>query len=288
MMNIDEGQVIATGVKPTPLDELELYRIYKNVKYLSIKHQSYFRTYTELFEPLRGREIVFLEIGVLNGGSLFMWRDYFGKQARIIGVDLNPEAVRWRDEGFEIFIGSQADPLFWRDLLAQVGPIDIVLDDGGHTNRQQIITVANCLEGVKDGGMLIVEDVHTSYSAKFGNPSRYSFINFAKHVVDAVNSRCSRLTRPINDYWRHIASITFYESIVVFRVDRRLCGISESTNNNGTSFNAKDYRFSTGFRDYLFRKLSGKKWWNHVPIVKQMVDLLLWLAINQDTEEYFK
>lgn len=287
-MSVDEVRKITTGVKPASLDELDLYRIYKSTRYLSIKHQSYFHTYTELFEPLREREIVFLEIGVLNGGSLFMWRDYFGKQARIIGVDLNPEAVKWRDEGFEIFIGSQADPLFWRDLFAQVGPVDIILDDGGHTNRQQIITVANCLGTIKDGGMLIVEDVHTSYFSKFGNPSRYSFINFAKHIVDAVNSRCARLARPLNDYWRHVSSVTFYESIVVFRIDRRLCEVSNPTSNDGESFNAKDYRFRTGFRDYLFRKLSGNKWWNHVPIIKQLVDLLLWLAINRDTAKYFK
>lgn len=272
---------------PTPNDELELYRIYKNVRYLSIKHQSYFHTYTQLFESLRGKEIVFVEIGVLNGGSLFMWREYFGKQARIIGVDLNPEAVRWRDEGFEIFIGSQADPSFWQDFFSQVGPVDIVLDDGGHTNRQQIITVASCLDRINDGGMLIVEDTHTSYTAKFGNPSRYSFINFAKHIVDGVNSRCSRLARPANNFWQSVASINFYESIVVFHIDRRLCVISDSTSNHGESFNAKDYRFRTGFRDYIFRKLSGNKWWNHVPILKQFIDLFLWLVINKDTAKYF-
>ena len=36
-----------------------------------------------------------------------MWRDYFGKDARIIGIDLNPEAKKWEKHGFEIFIGNQ-------------------------------------------------------------------------------------------------------------------------------------------------------------------------------------
>lgn len=273
---------------PSALAGLELYRIYQGVKYLSIKHESYFRTYTTLFEKFRGKPITFLEIGVLNGGSLFMWRQYFGEQARIIGVEMNPEAVRWREAGFEIHIGSQADPAFWRSLFEQIGPVDIILDDGGHTNRQQIITVANCLEHVKDGGLLVVEDVHTSYTPKFGNPSRYSFVNFAKHVVDSVNSRCARLARPANDYWRHVASVSFYESIVVFSVDRRLCGISGSTSNEGESFNARDFRFSSGFRDYAFRKLSGGKWWNRLPVIKQLVDLLLWFLVNRDTAGYFK
>jgi hypothetical protein len=287
-MRTDESRTAKAEPGLPSTEELELYRIYKNVRYLSIKHQSYFHTYTGLFESLRGREIVFVEIGVLNGGSLFMWREYFGKQARIIGVDLNPEAVRWRDEGFEIHIGSQADPAFWKTFFAEVGTVDVILDDGGHTNRQQIVTVASCLSGINDGGMLIVEDVHTSYLAKFGNPSRYSFINFAKHIVDAVNSRCSRLTRPVNNYWKYVSSVAFHESVVVFRIDRRLCEVSHSTSNSGESLNAKDYRFRTGFRDYVLRKLSGRKLWNRLPIVKQLVDLLLWIVINRDTEKYFR
>jgi hypothetical protein len=53
-----------------------------------------------LFERYRGKSITFVEIGVFSGGSLFMWRDYFGPQARIIGVEFNPDAVRWREHGF--------------------------------------------------------------------------------------------------------------------------------------------------------------------------------------------
>ena len=57
------------------------------------------------FDEIVGKEITFVEIGILDGGSLFMWRDFFGNKARIIGVDLNPEAKKWEKEGFEIFIG---------------------------------------------------------------------------------------------------------------------------------------------------------------------------------------
>lgn len=53
-------------------------------------HTTYFHAYDELFMQYRGQKIVFVEIGVLGGGSLFMWRDFFRKNARIIKVDLNP------------------------------------------------------------------------------------------------------------------------------------------------------------------------------------------------------
>ena len=89
------------------------YRAYKKSPYKSIKHSSYFPVYDHLFCPYIGKEITFVEIGILGGGSLFMWREFFGENARIIGIDLNPEAKRWEKEGFEIYIGSQSDPHFW-------------------------------------------------------------------------------------------------------------------------------------------------------------------------------
>ena len=55
-----------------------------------------------IFSKYRNKEITFIEIGVLNGGSLFMWRDYFGPHARIIGIDLNPE-IKVGKDGFEIY-----------------------------------------------------------------------------------------------------------------------------------------------------------------------------------------
>ena len=65
---------------------------------------------------------------------------FLEKNARIIGIDLNPNAKKWEKEGFEIFIGNQADPDFWKRFKSQVPSIDILLDDGGHTYIQQIVT----------------------------------------------------------------------------------------------------------------------------------------------------
>jgi hypothetical protein len=270
------------------LESLQLYQIYRKTKYLSIKHESYFQTYTELFEKYRGKDIVFVEIGILNGGSLFMWRDFFGEKARIIGIDLNPESMKWKEYGFEIYTGNQDDPDFWEAFFKEAGYADIILDDGGHTNRQQIITTANCIKNINNGGMLVVEDTHASYIKKFGNPSKYSFINFAKHLVDSINSRSFTINRAKNDYWEYIHSIAFYESIVAFKIDRNNCFISNPTTNEGESFNAKDYRFRTSTKEYIFRKLSGQRIWSRIPVVKQLRDFFLWIIINRQTSKYFK
>ena len=58
------------------------YKAYKKSPYKSIKHSSYFPVYDHLFGSYIGKEITFVEIGILGGGSLYMWREFFGKKAR--------------------------------------------------------------------------------------------------------------------------------------------------------------------------------------------------------------
>ena len=212
------------------------YSAYKKSPYKSIKHSSYFPVYDHLFCPYIGKEITFVEIGILGGGSLFMWREFFGQNARIIGIDLNPEAKRWEKEGFEIYIGSQSDPKFWEYFKNEVDNIDIVLDDGGHTFEQQIITIENILPNIKDTGLIVVEDTHTSYMRKFGGPSSYSFVEYAKNVVDGINFRFGNFSKKRHE--KKIYSVTFFESFVVFKINRELSAIeSHPTNNGGIDLN---------------------------------------------------
>ncbi len=220
------------------------YDSYMKSPYSSIKHSTYFQVYDKFLSQFVGKEIVFVEVGVFNGGSLFMWRDYFGEKARIIGVDLNPLAKHWEDHGFEIFIGSQSDPAFWEDFKAQVGDIDVLLDDGGHTFVQQIVTVDSMLPVIKDGGYLIVEDTHTSYMREFGGPSRWSFVSFAMNMVHGLNFRFSKFKSKGKPHEDVVFGVAFYESIVVLEVDREKCAVqSKPVINDGETMNANDYRY---------------------------------------------
>jgi len=223
-------------------DGLAIYDSYIASEYLSIKHTSYFHAYEKLLSPYTGREITFVEVGVFNGGSLFMWRNFFGPKARIIGVEFNPDAKHWESEGFEIHIGDQSDPLFWESFFAAVGSIDVLLDDGGHSNDQQITTVAKSAPHVNDGGLVIVEDTHTSYMAQFGNPSKYSFMNYAFDVVDSVNNRFPTIQSSKNPMAQWVSSVEFLESIVCFHVNRGECFVSTPTTNYGATRDAVDFR----------------------------------------------
>lgn len=229
-----------------------LRSIYDHTEYLSIKHDSYFSVYEKLLEKYIGKPIVFVEVGIFNGGSLFMWREYFGPSARIIGIDLNPVAKDWEKFGFEIHIGDQSDSGFWDSFYKEVGPIDVLIDDGGHTNLQQIVTSHYAIQNIKDGGTLIVEDTHTSYFREFGNPFKYSFINFAMHVVTSMNSRSHALRR-VGNYWNKVHSISFFESIVAFHICRKSCIISLPVSNKGKTKNVDDFRYHGSIQSLIYR-----------------------------------
>lgn len=216
------------------------YKAYLKSPYKSIKHSTYFEIYDELFSRYRNRSITFVEIGVLSGGSLFMWREFFGPKARIIGVDLNPIAKKWKEHGFEIYIGSQSDQRFWEEFIKDIGPVDVILDDGGHKYEQQIVTTEMLLSNVKDFGMLVVEDTHTSYMKSFG-PKRYTFVNYSKKMIDKINYRFGSFNPAQSD--KRVWSVQSFESIIAFHINRQATNlVSERTNNGGIDDFAKDFR----------------------------------------------
>ena len=236
----------------------KLINSFKKSKFFSTKHSNYFEIYDKILSKYHNKKITIVEIGILNGGSLFMWKDYFKKKARIIGIDLNPKAKKWEKYGFEIFIGDQSNINFWKYFFKKVGKVDIIVDDGGHTNKQQITTVNETIPYIKKNGVLIIEDVHASYMTKFSNPSKYSLINFCKKLVDQINYKSNLINyKKINILQKRIFSIEFFESIVVFKINSKKNIKSKIITNNGKSENFKDYRYfnNLGILDRIFIKL---------------------------------
>lgn len=65
---------------------------------------------------------VMIEIDVMVGGSLAMWKEYFGSDSRIIGIDINPECKVHEGECIDVFIGRHADPATYRAFPSEEGP----------------------------------------------------------------------------------------------------------------------------------------------------------------------
>jgi len=227
----------------------ETLKLFLESEYYSRKHLKYFKTYDQLFAPYKDKKITFCEIGIASGGSLKMWRKFFGEKARIIGIDLNPECKNLEQDGFEIFIGSQSDPNFWTNFFNKVGKVDIVLDDGGHTNLQQILTSVYCIPNINDEGLLVTEDTHTSYINNYGNPSKYSFISFSKKIIDDINYTFPGLGNFNYSLNKFVYAIEFFESFVVFKVDKKRC------NENKPISNEKD---PTSYTDYKYKNINKK------------------------------
>lgn len=165
---------------------------------------------------MRERKIKFLEIGVSQGGSLDMWATYFGPNASIIGVDIDPACRRFESPQVEIVIGDQGDQDFLVELSRRIGKVDAILDDGGHRMDQQILTFQQLYGNVTEGGIYMCEDTHTSYDPThgggLGKPD--TFIEYMKKNVDYLHSWYNGQANSMS-VGQTTKSICFYDSIVV-------------------------------------------------------------------------
>lgn len=147
-----------------PLEEL-------GEKYLPSKRlHDYLKHYWCHFLDLRNSVRCLVEIGVQDGHSLYMWRDFF-PSATIHGIDFDPACRHHEGDRIRIHIGDQSDPEFLA-ALQNGGAIDcapnIIIDDGSHVADHQILTFETWFPWVKPGGCYVIEDigVHTGRSRK--------------------------------------------------------------------------------------------------------------------------
>ena len=183
------------------------------------KWQNYFEVYDKHFSRYRDKKVTVLEIGVFKGGSLDLWKKYFGPQCEIIGVDINPLCKRFEDERTKIFIGSQDDREFLRNLKKEIPRVDVFIDDGGHMMDQLKITFEEMYDWVADDGVYLAEDLHTSYWTDYGGGYHRpnTFIEYCKNLVDQLNAWHSTQKKfQVDGFTKTTHSIHFYDSIVVF------------------------------------------------------------------------
>ena len=239
----------------------KIIKCFKSSKKYSIKWDNYFEIYENIFSNFKNKKITLVEVGVGDGGSLYMWRSYLGKKCRVIGIELNPDAKKLEKDGFEIFIGDQSNKGFWKNFYKKVGKVDILIDDGGHTNIQQITTLIESINYIKDNGAIIIEDTHTSYMKKkgFGNPSKFSLINFSTSLIENIHRRNPNLLKEMNNFSKKIYSIEYFDSITVFKINSKLCKKSKNLENNKSIRKFfTDYRNKRG-PNYLVNKEKNSK-----------------------------
>ena len=208
------------------MNDIEKY--FKENTALSIhKWQHYFDVYDRHFSRYRGTDVHIVEFGVSEGGSLQMWKNYFGPDCKIYGVDINPYCKELEEDRIKIFIGDQEDPEFLQELQERIPRIDILLDDGGHTMNQQLLTFEMMFPHLSESATYICEDTHTSYWNTFGGGFRRegTFMEHSKGLVDDLHGFHKRGRNDafqITQYTQSIDSIHFYDSMVVIEKEKRV------------------------------------------------------------------
>lgn len=197
------------------------------------KWMHYFEIYDRHFSRFRNKPLSLIEFGVWQGGSLQMWKDYFGREAKIYGVDIDPRCATLGEENITIILGDQEDRASLQGIKNSLPKFDIIIDDGGHTMQQQIITFEEMYSHLLDGGVYLAEDLHTSYWPGFGggyrNPS--SFIEYSKQLIDQLNAWYSQDPAfAVDEFSRNAFSLHYYDSIMVIekrsiaKPDNRMSG----------------------------------------------------------------
>jgi len=199
------------------MNKLEQY-FYSNRGKIIHKWLHYFEIYNRHFSRFIGKDVTILEIGVFKGGSLELWRHYFGNNCKIYGIDINPECKNLESDQIEIVIGDVEDREFLRALKEKIPKIDILIDDGGHTMNQQIVAFEELYPIINSDGVYLCEDLVTSYWDEYGGGYKRenTFIELSKGLIDYLNAWHSREKElNVNEFTLSTHSMHYYDAVLV-------------------------------------------------------------------------
>ena len=177
----------------TTLDQLAI----KHKADKSSLYHNFAVKYDKLLSPFRDSFTNILEIGVGGGQSVKMWADYF-PNATIHGADIEGscnacESYSGRIKFHQLDQGNVAQ----LSTLLPFSPFDLIIDDGNHWWREQIVTFTSLFPMIKSGGIYVVEDSVTAYWKEYKNHG-ISCIDLFKSLVDDVNLNGARGSIPVN------------------------------------------------------------------------------------------
>jgi hypothetical protein len=204
----------------------------------STKWLHYFEVYNRHFSKFYGKDITVVEVGVRKGGSLDIWKHMFGENARIFGIDIDPECKKYEDGPITIFIGDQGNREFWKEIKPVIGKVDIFIDDGGHFMEQQIVTFEEMYDSIQEDGVYLCEDIGTSYDPEVydsGYKKEGTFVEYSKNFIDYIHAWYSKeLQFQINHYTKTIHSLHYYYGAFVIEkqamaapIDMEICNMKE-------------------------------------------------------------
>ena len=203
-------------------------------------YHGYTRYYERIFKAIRKSSVRLLEIGVEKGRSMKMWQQYFSEAEHVYGIgygnfqetpsqecDSNAATRVNSKTGCTIYKGDQSDVKFLNHFIKKTGGnFDVIIDDGSHVPKHQLVSFETLWPAVKPGGMYIVEDIETNWWKPTTNIYGYSLQNqpnvveIWKGLVESVNREFtnghSKLTDEKPDIYGNVVSVEFGQNIIIF------------------------------------------------------------------------
>jgi hypothetical protein len=149
--------------------------------------------YDDLFLVFKDSPIKMMEIGVYNGGSIKLWKEYLHKESKIYACDIN--YFEHIDGTFSIIGDMYNDnqvSKFSDDYF------DLIIDDGPHTFESFVLVMQKYFSKLKKGGVLVIEDIINTNWAKPLCDLSYSLGYFNCEIIDM---RGKQKTQELFDRW---------------------------------------------------------------------------------------
>lgn len=183
----------------------------------TLKWHHYIPLYDRYFRQFRGTPVRLLEIGVAGGGSLMMWRRYFGEAATVFGVDIDESCRKFDGEGARVRIGSQDDPQFLESVVSEMGGVDLVIDDGSHQMPHVQASLDILFPLLNEQGVYLIEDMHTAYWPRFGGgiDSPANAFGRLRPLIDAMHRWYLLGEADYPEYAEWLSGIHIHDSVIV-------------------------------------------------------------------------
>ena len=165
--------------------------------YPTDKSQDYLNNYETFFHALADERVTVLELGVKDGGSLLLWRDYF-QYGIIIGIDIHPLHIEDPTGRIHFYSGLQQNTAFLDRICRKSAPdgLDVIIDDCSHIGNFTRISFWHLFNNyLKPGGIYAIEDWGTGYWDSYPDGKRYR----SKYIPKDFTTRRSKLIRIISE-----------------------------------------------------------------------------------------
>lgn len=205
---------------------------------LADKWESYLHIYSRVFAEYRRHSMTrLLEIGVLNGGSLQIWSEYFGPgRAEVVGMDISREICERLDpaeetlgEDISLECMDATEPSQMSSFSKEQEPFDIIIDDASHRSADIIKTFQLLFPLLSPGGTYSIEDLDESYQnwvpAGTKIATVHTALSYFTRLIDLVNVFLLTTQNPLPSklnqdeiyYCRWLESVQFHDGVIILR-----------------------------------------------------------------------